>query len=80
MLSAGSLGGRFRPDPLSRRVYQRRAGYENKPNRGPCPGERLSTTVPMQTYNLMDSITKSAQGAFGQRKQMKPLCHFRDAL
>lgn len=49
--TVGGFGDGFCTDPLSRRVYERRAGYENQPNRGSCPGETFSTTVLIQRCN-----------------------------
>lgn len=44
--SVGGSGAGFCTDPLSRRVYERGAGYENQPNRGSRPGETLFLDCP----------------------------------
>lgn len=64
--TAGGSGGGFCTDPLSRRVYERRAGYENQPNRGSRPGETLLLDCPDPEMRYITQ--KSAPSTFGQRK------------
>lgn len=72
--AAGGAGGGLRPDSLPGRLHPGRAGHEDQPDRGPRAGKGASAFPPPA------SPARGPIGTFGQRKEMKPICHFHDAL